>query len=197
MSLPCFVINNRFVIDPALNVIQDRQQGKESRVEPRLMEVLCFLAHRSNQVVTREELIKAIWKEVGSGEEGLTQAISFLRKTLDDQDRQTIETIPKRGYVLKASIGKSFQQEALQAKSQVFAHSSKDLVIQQGTGTKKLYFTLLLLLCLLGTYLMYVHFWEKQLLPTSWKEDSYSRPVTNPKPKVAPRPTPTPKPYPN
>jgi DNA-binding winged helix-turn-helix (wHTH) protein len=99
-----YILNNRFLVTPGLNCVKDQQTGKESRLEPRLMEVLSFLTGRVNQLVTREELVKEIWNDYGGGDEGLNQAISFLRKLLGDNNKEIIETIPKKGYILRAAI---------------------------------------------------------------------------------------------
>ena len=104
MNKTKYILNNRFLVDPGLNYVLDRQTGKESRLEPRLMEVLTFLTDRVNQLVTREELVKEIWNDYGGGDEGLNQAISFLRKLLNDNNKEVIETIPKRGYIIHATI---------------------------------------------------------------------------------------------
>lgn len=104
MHTPLYILNNRFCINTGLNSVTDQQSGKESRLEPRQMAVLSFLTERVNQLVTREELVKEIWNDYGGGDEGLNQAISFLRKLLDDNNKEIIETIPKKGYVIHAVI---------------------------------------------------------------------------------------------
>jgi DNA-binding winged helix-turn-helix (wHTH) protein/TolB-like protein len=70
------------------------------------MEVLMALADRSGAVVTREELLSAVWPGVVVGDEALTQSVIKLRKALGDNPRSPvfIETIPKRGYRLIARV---------------------------------------------------------------------------------------------
>lgn len=102
-----FLINNRFLINPALNQVQDIAREVKIRIEPRIMQVLTILAANSGKIVTREELIKEIWNDYGGADEGLTQAISFLRKVVDDHSREIIRTIPKKGYLLQASVTQS------------------------------------------------------------------------------------------
>jgi len=76
------------------------------RLEPKVMEVLMALADRTGAVVTREELLCAVWPGVVVGDEALTQSIIKLRKALGDNPRSPafIETIPKRGYRLIAQV---------------------------------------------------------------------------------------------
>jgi DNA-binding winged helix-turn-helix (wHTH) protein len=99
-----FLINGRFLISPVLNNLTDKETGKETRLEQRLMDVLCILTANHNQLVTREQLIKEVWNDYGGADEGLNQAISFIRKALADNNKEMIETIPKKGYVLHAVI---------------------------------------------------------------------------------------------
>lgn len=76
------------------------------KLEPRATQVLLYLAIKSNQPVSREELLENIWSGVVVGDEVLTNVINKLRKALND-DRHNprfIETIQKTGYRLIAPI---------------------------------------------------------------------------------------------
>jgi DNA-binding winged helix-turn-helix (wHTH) protein/TolB-like protein/Tfp pilus assembly protein PilF len=81
--------------------------GGTVRVEPKAMEVLMALAERAGQVVSRDELLAAVWPGVVVGDEALTQSIIKLRRALGDNPRAPsyIETISKRGYRLIAPVG--------------------------------------------------------------------------------------------
>ncbi|HZO03744.1 MAG TPA: winged helix-turn-helix domain-containing protein [Burkholderiales bacterium] len=92
-------------IDPTTNELE---RGDEVvRVEPKVMQVLTVLAGRAGQVVSREELLAAVWPGVVVGDEALTQTIIKLRRALGDHPRSPsyIETISKRGYRLIAPTG--------------------------------------------------------------------------------------------
>jgi Tol biopolymer transport system component/DNA-binding winged helix-turn-helix (wHTH) protein len=80
--------------------------GEERLLEPRLMQVLLHLAERPGQVITRTDLLERVWGETYVQEEALTQAISQLRRTLDDDSRSPtiIATIPKQGYRLIGEV---------------------------------------------------------------------------------------------
>lgn len=74
--------------------------GKAKRLEPKIMDLLVYFASHSNQVLSKEQLLKDVWGGVPVVEEALQRAISLLRKTLGD-DRENprfIETISKKGY---------------------------------------------------------------------------------------------------
>ena len=72
--------------------------GEALHIEPKAMEVLVALASRAGQVVSREELLAAVWPSVIVGDEALTQSVIKLRRALGDNPRAPayIETISKR-----------------------------------------------------------------------------------------------------
>ncbi|HMB89696.1 MAG TPA: DPP IV N-terminal domain-containing protein [Rhodothermales bacterium] len=77
-----------------------------TRVEPKMMEVLCCLATHPGEVVTRDELLETAWAGTVVTDDVLTRSISELRKVFGDDPRQpqVIETIPKTGYRLIAPV---------------------------------------------------------------------------------------------
>ena len=99
-----FVINERFLVNPSLNLVRDLQSQAETQLEPRLMKVLCILARHAGRLVSRNNLTEQVWNDYGGADEGLTQSVSFLRKALDDQSRHLIKTISGKGYIMQAVI---------------------------------------------------------------------------------------------
>lgn len=99
-----FTLNNYFSVDASLNLLTNIESGTQTKLEPRLIEILCILAKNEGKLVSREMLISKIWNNYGGAEDGLNQGISFLRKALADTSKQIIETVPKKGYILHATI---------------------------------------------------------------------------------------------
>ncbi|VAW59040.1 Adenylate cyclase [hydrothermal vent metagenome] len=91
-------------IDPLCSEIQlDKQRTK---LEPRVMAVLVYLAERAGSVVTRQALEDNIWAGRIVGYDALSSTIIKLRKAFGDDSRhpRIIETIPKMGYRLIAEV---------------------------------------------------------------------------------------------
>lgn len=107
MELQEFIIDNRFLVTPSLHAFKDLQTQKEIRLEARLMQLLCLLVAAQGTMVARDRIVREIWNDYGGGDEGLSQAIFYLRKALEDTDKKIIETIPKKGYILHAAITKA------------------------------------------------------------------------------------------
>ena len=87
-----------FVVHPAHNKIS--LGDKTTKIEPKIMQVLCFLVERQGQVTNREEIAKTLWPDAVVGLEVVTRAIFELRKVLSDsaQHPKFIETIARKGY---------------------------------------------------------------------------------------------------
>ncbi|MCK5663098.1 MAG: winged helix-turn-helix domain-containing protein [Thiotrichaceae bacterium] len=88
---------------PACSVIR----GSESiHLEPKVMDLLVYMANNSAHVHSREELLENIWPTTIVSDEALTSAIIKLRKAFNDDAHHPkfIETLPKRGYRLIAEV---------------------------------------------------------------------------------------------
>jgi DNA-binding winged helix-turn-helix (wHTH) protein/Flp pilus assembly protein TadD len=71
-----------------------------TRLEPLLMELLIFLCSRAGQVVSRQDVLKAVWRGRFVSDDTVKASFYQLRKALGDTPRKPrfIETLPKRGY---------------------------------------------------------------------------------------------------
>lgn len=78
----------------------------EVHIEPKVMQVLQFLAASPGQVVQREDLLDEIWAGRTFSDEPLSRCIFGLRQALGDSAKSPryIETIPKIGYRLIPSV---------------------------------------------------------------------------------------------
>ena len=73
---------------------------------PRSMAVLVYLAEQAGRVVSRDEFNDQLWAPAVVTDHALTQCIAELRRALGDSagDPHYIETVPKRGYRLFATV---------------------------------------------------------------------------------------------
>lgn len=87
-------------IQPSLNRLT--RGDATVRIEPKLMDVLLYLARHAGQVVSKDAIAEAVWPNLFITESVITRAIAGLRRALDDdaQAPRFIETIAKRGYRL-------------------------------------------------------------------------------------------------
>ncbi len=89
-----------WVVEPMLSRIAG--PSGSTHVEPRAMDVLVALAQRAGEIVSRDDLILAVWKHPHVTDEALSRCVSILRHALgDDQgEPRFLETVRKRGYRL-------------------------------------------------------------------------------------------------
>lgn len=78
------------------------------RLEPRVMDLLVYLAQLQGQVVTRDAIIRDVWRGISVGDDVISRSVYLIRKALNDGNESpaspSIETIPKRGYRLVAEV---------------------------------------------------------------------------------------------
>ncbi|MEV6968638.1 AAA family ATPase [Hamadaea sp. NPDC051192] len=83
-----------------------RRGAVTRRLEPKAMQVLAYLAARPGAVVSRAELLDAVWGGAFVGDDALSAAIIKLRKAFGDSARapRVIETVHRSGYRLVATV---------------------------------------------------------------------------------------------
>ncbi len=81
------------------------EDGRQ-RLEPKVMDLLAFLAARPGRVVSREDIMSTLWPGLVVGEDSLARTVSKLRRALGDDAKSPryVETIAKRGYRLLAHV---------------------------------------------------------------------------------------------
>jgi TolB-like protein/DNA-binding winged helix-turn-helix (wHTH) protein len=94
----------RFALDP----VKRRLSCGDSPVSltPKAFDVLLFLAQNPNRLVSKEELLQAVWGDTFVEEGNLTQYVSHLRKSLgaNSEDTRLIVTIARKGYQFATDV---------------------------------------------------------------------------------------------
>src|ERR1700730_11044534 len=94
----------QFVLDPGRRTLS--RADSNVALTPKAFDVLLFLVQNPNRVVSKEELMQAVWGDTFVEEGNLTQYISHLRKALGDnpEDTRLIVTIARKGYQFTADV---------------------------------------------------------------------------------------------
>jgi adenylate cyclase len=94
----------QWLVEPSLNTVS--RAGASVHLEPKVMEVLVCLARQPGKAVPKDQLLKMVWPETFVTDDALTRSISELRRVFEDdaRDPRIIQTIPKRGYRLVATV---------------------------------------------------------------------------------------------
>ena len=104
------------------------RDGKIISLTPKVAELLLVLVEKSGQVVTKDELIQAVWPDTFVEETNLTSNISIVRKKLGvhPDGGEYIETIPKRGYRFVAAVRAVQDGEPAQASPELEAEPARN-----------------------------------------------------------------------
>src|ERR1700736_5553695 len=76
------------------------KNGEVLPVEPKAFRVLVFLLRNPHRLITKDELLDAVWNDCAVSENSLTRSIALLRRLLGDDTREPryIATVPTVGY---------------------------------------------------------------------------------------------------
>jgi len=93
-----------FRLDPLARRLT--RDGEGVPLTPRAFDTLVVLVERRGGVVTKDELLRAVWQDTFVEENNLNQAISALRRALHDDGNgnRFIETVPRKGYAFVVPV---------------------------------------------------------------------------------------------
>jgi len=117
-----------FVVErSAYRVLKD---GVPLTLTPKLVDVLLHFVSRPSVLVSKDEMLKALWPDVAVTDNALTQAISDLRQVLGDDASSPhyIQTVSRRGYRFIAEV------EPLAASESGESPTAVDAVLPGETG---------------------------------------------------------------
>lgn len=78
--------------------------GREVKLRPKVFDALRFLVENHARLVSKEELIQALWPDSFVTDDSLVQCMVELRRALDDQSQEILKTVPRRGYIFAATV---------------------------------------------------------------------------------------------
>lgn len=101
------IIIGEWLVRSDLNII--RTADRQIALQSRQMALLCLLASRVGELVTKADILESVWSNAAVTDNSITRAISQLRMALNDDFRNPryIMTIPTKGYCLVASVGEA------------------------------------------------------------------------------------------
>jgi adenylate cyclase len=91
-----------YTLDIACNAL--RAADREIELRRKNFELLRYLVENPDRLVTKEELLKAIWPNVVVTDESLTKCVSEVRQAIGDSRQTIIRTVSGRGYRFTAPI---------------------------------------------------------------------------------------------
>ncbi len=81
-----------------------RHGEEEVKLRPKSFEVLRHLVENSGRLVSKDELIGAVWPNTAVTDDSLVQCLIEVRRALDQGGQRIVKTVPRRGYVFEADV---------------------------------------------------------------------------------------------
>jgi eukaryotic-like serine/threonine-protein kinase len=87
-----------FRVDPEKQVLQ--REGEFIPLQPKTFQILLVLIRHNQEVVTKDDLMKAVWPDTFVEEANLSRNVFMLRKALGESppEQRYIITVPGKGY---------------------------------------------------------------------------------------------------
>lgn len=101
-----------FVVD--LGSYRLLKDGTPLPLSPKALDLLILFLGRPQALVTKDDMLSALWPGVAVTDNALTQVVSELRQTLGDQPASPsfIQTVPRRGYRFVAVVDERPAEDA-------------------------------------------------------------------------------------
>jgi TolB-like protein/DNA-binding winged helix-turn-helix (wHTH) protein/Flp pilus assembly protein TadD len=81
--------------------------GVDVRLRPKSFGVLRVLIERRGELLTKDELLHAVWGQVIVTDGALTQCLIDVRRAIGDESQRMIKTVPRRGYIFDVPVAVS------------------------------------------------------------------------------------------
>jgi TolB-like protein/DNA-binding winged helix-turn-helix (wHTH) protein/Tfp pilus assembly protein PilF len=78
--------------------------SEEVKLRPKSFEVLRHLVENGGRLVSKDELMDAVWPDTAVTDDSLVQCLIEVRRALGDSEQQIIKTVPRRGYILELNV---------------------------------------------------------------------------------------------
>lgn len=81
--------------------------SEEVKVRPKTFLLLTYLVAHNNRLISKEELISAVWPDTAVTDDSLVQCLKDVRHVLSDESQTLIKTVPRRGYIFDRAVNEN------------------------------------------------------------------------------------------
>jgi eukaryotic-like serine/threonine-protein kinase len=144
-----------FRVDPEKELLL--RDNEAIPLAPKAFQVLLVLMSHKKEIVTKDDLLKAVWPDTFVEETNLSRNIFLLRKALGEspQDHQYIVTVPGRGYRFAEEV-QFMPEEELNIVAA--SHSTVQVQVKETRPWGWITLTAILLVAVaVGAYKLFVH----------------------------------------
>jgi Tol biopolymer transport system component/DNA-binding winged helix-turn-helix (wHTH) protein len=80
------------------------REGQEIKLRPKVFAALKHLVENRSRLVTKADLVAAVWSDAFVTDDSIVQCLVELRRALGDEEQALIKTVPRRGYIFAADV---------------------------------------------------------------------------------------------
>jgi len=91
-----------FVLDVARGCVL--RAGEEIKLRPKVYETLKYFVEHPGRLISKPELMQAVWPDAFVTDDSLVQCTLELRRALEDRNQQLLKTVPRRGYLFTSDV---------------------------------------------------------------------------------------------
>src|SRR5258705_3398453 len=77
---------------------------EEIKLRPKSFEALKYLVENNGRLISKDELIHAVWVDTAVTDDSLVKCMKDIRHALGDEAQQIIKTVPRRGYIFDKEV---------------------------------------------------------------------------------------------
>ena len=92
-----------FTLDLTRGCLRGRGD-EEIKLRPKSFEVLKYLVENNSRLVSKDELVGAVWPGTAVTDDSLVQCLIEVRRALGNSGQPIIKTVPRRGYIFEPEV---------------------------------------------------------------------------------------------
>src|SRR5712692_9324858 len=77
---------------------------EEIKLRPKSFEALKYLVENNRRLISKDELIHAVWGDTAVTDDSLVKCLKDIRHALSDEAQQIIKTVHGRGYIFDTEV---------------------------------------------------------------------------------------------
>src|SRR5437870_5985907 len=79
-------------------------EREEIKLRPKSFEALKYLVENNRRLISKDELIHAVWMDTAVTDDSLVKCLKDIRRALSDDGQQIIKTVHGRGYIFDREV---------------------------------------------------------------------------------------------
>src|SRR5438445_2105040 len=79
-------------------------EREEIKLRPKSFEALKYLVENNRRLISKDELIHAVWIDTAVTDDSLVKCLKDIRRALSDDGQQIIKTVHGRGYIFDREV---------------------------------------------------------------------------------------------